>query len=57
MDSPTTPTSHRRASEREFALLILKTSTLLARQAPTDHARHAATRVTRRLKILLLNPN
>jgi len=57
MDSPATRTSHRRASEREFALLLLKTSTVLAKQAPTDHQRHAATRVTRRLKILLLNPS
>lgn len=57
MDSPAARTSHRRASEREFALLLLKTSTVLAKQAPTDHQRHAATRVTRRLKILLLNPS
>lgn len=56
MDSPNSRTQ-RRAAEREFALLLLKTSTVLAKQAPTDQQRYAATRVTRRLKILLLNPN
>jgi len=54
MPSPTAPA--RRTAEREFARLILQTSAVLAKQAPTDHQRQAATRVTRRLKILLLNP-
>ena len=48
------PRPHRRAAEREFLQTLIATGKALAQQAPEPEKRHAATRVTRRLKLLLL---
>ncbi len=44
----------RRAAEREFLHTLIATGKTLAQRAPEPEKRQAATRVTRRLKLLLL---
>jgi hypothetical protein len=44
----------RREAEREFLQLLIATGHTLAAHAPDPEKRQAATRVTRRLRLLLL---
>ena len=48
------PSPRRREHDREFLLLLIATGHTLAARTPEPEKRHAATRVTRRLKLLLL---
>lgn len=48
------PSPRRREHDREFLLLLIATGQALAHRAPDPKKRQAATRVTRRLKLLLL---
>ncbi len=45
---------NRRKADRQFLELLITTGQTLAVRAPEPEARQAATRVTRRLKLLLL---
>lgn len=54
MSTPRLPRRQaRRAAEREFLQTLIATGQTLAVRAPDPEKRHAATRVTRRLKLLL----
>ena len=48
------PRPRRREHDREFLLILIATGQALAHRAPEPEKRHAAIRVTRRLKLLLL---
>ncbi len=43
----------RREADREFLSLMITTGKALGKQSPCREKRHAATRVTRRLQLLL----
>ena len=45
---------NRREADREFLHVLIATGKALGQRAPEPEKRHAATRVTRRLKLLLL---
>jgi hypothetical protein len=51
---PPPPSPQRRAAEREFLQLLIATGHTLAARTPDPEKRQAATRVTRRLRLLLL---